>query len=80
MKSNSSQNETGDTEMDDERSNNGDNSKLKGLPITPVGIRDLVLELFAGKTVERNEIVEAIRRWPHISSGMDHIRILGRWR
>jgi hypothetical protein len=33
-----------------------------GLPITPAAIQELTLELFAGRTVERQEIVAAVER------------------
>src|SRR5262249_19737693 len=35
---------------------------LVGQPLTPTGIQQLIVELFAGKTVERKEIIKVIPR------------------
>lgn len=48
--------------------NNGETYVFRGLPITPAGIQQLILELFAGQTVERPSIVDAVNR-AHLERG-----------
>lgn len=48
--------------MTDEASSNGAIYKLHGLPITPVHIRQLVVELFAGQSLETHQIVNVVEQ------------------
>jgi T5orf172 domain len=50
-----------------------DEYQLKGLPITPAGIKGLILELFNGQTVERNVIVKAVNEL-HLRRGGEPAR------
>lgn len=44
--------------------------KLAGLPLTPAGIEELIIELFDGKIVERHEIVSAVEKVHHERGGI----------
>lgn len=39
---------------------NLDNYEFKDIPLTPAVCRELIVELFAGKTVARNDIVTTV--------------------
>jgi hypothetical protein len=48
--------------MSDETETSETGYRWQGLPITPAAIQELTLELFAGETVERKEIVAAVEK------------------
>lgn len=48
--------------MSDTAEQSGTGYRWKGLPITPAAIQELAVELFTGKTAERQEIVAAIEK------------------
>ncbi len=48
--------------MSDELAPTSDGYRLRGLPLTPTGVQELILEIFSGKTVERHQIVAAVEQ------------------